>query len=239
MSLFKKLFSSGLVKNNKREHTWRPNRVQVRDLHNVRFVSKDSGELAIANVNSRGVGFIRPESLVLQVGQNLHGRFYVEGSEFDSQAIIRHLSAKVIGCEFQNSSQDLIRAIDNYFRVEILAMSLVLVQEKFLQPDPRGRVVWLTDSRQNEIYLVEDQNGIVDFHISFLGMYLEGQRGMATKAGWIVDDENLGAAKAKASALIRYDAASSVEIKQLGRLLVNNATDLDAEKKKQLLQLCW
>lgn len=127
------------------------------------------------------------------------------------------------------------KAIEQYFKVEICSLRLNRVSDVYLQRDPAGQVVWFTDGNQNEIYYVWGQSGIVKFHLSFLGNYIEGSPGSPLRWGYVVEDAAIH--KHKRSSLLQLKEEASDEVLQYGKLLIENVKELPNDHAQRLTAL--
>ncbi|MCM2281047.1 MAG: hypothetical protein NDI61_04290 [Bdellovibrionaceae bacterium] len=238
MSIFKKLLGRG---KSERVQTPRPPRIRVTALHRVAFRHLANGQgrsaqVPISNVSTRGMGLLRPQLGELNVGDGLKGELEINQNVFGIEGLVRHLSEAVVGCEFMGPMDDLGRAVEEYFRIEICGLKLNRVDETFLKKDPAGKVAWFTDGGQNEVYFVSDRDGILSFHVSFLGNYIEGGRSKILRCGHIID-EAPNATKHKGSNLLDLAPDVSEEVLKLGHLLVDNVEKMPAEQAQMLKAL--
>jgi hypothetical protein len=187
MSILKKLFSkSAAEKEAQRQLLNRAPRVKVTPLHRILFRlvgNEHSEELKIGNVSIGGMAIIHDNYGGFTKDGTIAGLLVVDQNEINIEARIRHLTQNIAGCEFVGQNLKLKRSIEQYLKVEILALSLSKVSEAYLKPDPRGKTLWLTDGRQNELFAVFDGEGIVAYHLSFLGNYVDGGRGLPPRVG--------------------------------------------------------
>jgi hypothetical protein len=145
--------------------------------------------LRLANISSKGLAIKRVDAPQLHVGEGIEGRLQIDAADFAVAANVRHLTDQVVGCLIAGDNVDLRRAIESYLRLEIIGMRLNKVDDAYLKADSRGKVVWFTDGRHNEVYAVLDQNGIVEFHLTFLGNYVAGGRAKPIMCGYVKEDE--------------------------------------------------
>ncbi len=159
----------------------------------------------------------------IQTGQKIAGELKLIERGYSVELEVRHLSEHVVGCLFLGATDVLAKAIEEYFRIEILALRLNRVDEAYLKQDPNGRVSWFTDGGQNEVHFVSDDQGVLNFHMSFLGNYIEGGRGRSLRCGHIVEDTRI---YHKGSALLDLSEPVTDEILGLGQLLIDNVENL-------------
>jgi hypothetical protein len=213
-------------------------RVRLSPLHRVVFQRKENGRvmtLRLANISRVGMGLIR-QNIFGERGDVFSGELQINDRFFAVDAEIKQASNNVVGCEFvQGATSELTAAVNGYFKVEICGLELKPVAKKFLKADPNGEVFWLTDGGTNEIYLVRDESGIHNFHVSFLGHYIEGGRTTPLQAGHVVEEFDTDVRGLKPSSLLDVTRAIDSEVLFLGTLLIENADELSLEVKNQLL----
>ncbi|MES2965914.1 MAG: PilZ domain-containing protein, partial [Bdellovibrionota bacterium] len=172
MSWLKKVFGSIAGEPEKRSFPARHSRVSLGPLHRVSFAPLTSDEkLQLGNISQGGMLLIDPGPIA-SAGANLVGQLTIEHDTFPIEGRFRHTSDTRAGVEFVKPGKELVSAIERYLRLEFLAMKLRRVDDMYLKPDPRGRVVWLTDGKQNEIYAVVGGRGLVSFHLTFVGHHI-------------------------------------------------------------------
>lgn len=234
MSIFKKLFGSS---KSERVHVARAPRIRVTALHRILFQQMTAGNgvrpVSLGNVSTQGMGLLRAQGDLLRLGEMLRGELVVNEMSFPIESEVKHLSDSVVGCRFLSPQEVLTRAIEEYFRVEICALRLNRVDESYLKKEPEGQVFWFTDGLQNEVYFVLDQNGILRFHISFLGNYIEGGRARPLRCGHIVEDAKPDS-KHKGSNLLDLTDDVTDDVLKLCCLLIDNLEKLPADQAHAL-----
>lgn len=243
MSIYKKIFGKWAVERDEpRSHVNRAPRVQLHPLHRVVF-HQDGQEnpLELANISAGGMAVFHRDEPTLKVGGLLKGSIRIEKDEFAIEARIRHIIGVLAGCQFgaiaKEGAQDeefarLKRTVENYFRLEVLALNLYPVSAAFMKPDPRGATHWVTDGRQNEVFCVTDARGVVSFHLSFLGHYVEGTRGAGLQVGLIHEKLSSERPAHKASAMLDLTRAPKPETVRLALSFTQNSLRLPAEVRK-------
>jgi hypothetical protein len=233
MTFLKKIFGK-----KKRQFVVREPRVTLNENHRISFIvlSPSERSIKLANISSNGLGAYRSDFgpiANVKEGDEIKGRLHVDQEVFDVTARIRHVTAQMIGCMLASNGPDLKRAIENYLRLEILGLRLNQVDEAYLKPDPDGQVTWYTDGRHNEVYCVRDSTGIVKFHLTFIGNYIEGGRGRPIVCGYVKD----GAANEpghKGSSLVEESSVPAPEMLNLARSLVQNIEKMPADLKVEI-----
>jgi hypothetical protein len=189
MSILKKIFGASAAEKEIRKAQKalkaRPPRVVVTPLHRIFFrpTSDQSRNLNLGNVSVGGMAVIHENAKGFTKDGIIGGTLIIDTHEIAIEARIRHLTEAIAGCEFIDQNLSLKRSVEQYLRVEILALNLTQVSESYLKPDPRGKTLWLTDGRQNELFAIIDSEGVVAFHLSFVGTYVEGGRGQIPRVG--------------------------------------------------------
>jgi hypothetical protein len=245
MSIFKKIFSKKLSDESvKEEYPNRQPRVHLHPLHHVHFHADGvTSALDVANISSGGMAIFHREDSLFQVGGQVRGIISIDKDEFAIEARIRHIFGILVGCQFNHIAKQelpndeytrLKRAVENYFRIEVLALSLHPVSPAFLKHDERGVSHWVTDGRQNEIFAVMDEKGMVTFHLSFVGHYVEGGRGCALQAGLVHERGHHERPGHKVAAMLDLSRAPDAETLRLALSFVQNAARLPSEVRKEL-----
>lgn len=180
--------------------------------------------LKLGNISEGGFSLLEPGGLY-NVGETIPGALEIETSRFELQAKVRHLDQKMAGLEFVKPSPDLVGAIENYLRLEFLALKLRSVDPEVLQKDPRGQVFWLTDGRQNEIYAVVGRRGLIEFHLSFLGHHVSANQDSPVRIGSMSESVSDSPGH-KGSILIVETTVSTNDVLRLALVFVSNASDI-------------
>ncbi len=240
MGLFKKLL--GLESSDSADKAFpaRATRVKVTPLHRLAVhIGNDVKPLEIANVSVDGLAVFHLQRPEFVEGAEVSGHMLIESQDFAISARIRHVTEVLAGLEFLNADVALRRAVEKYLSVEILALNLRPIASSYLKPDPRGEAMWFTDGKKSEIYCVRDKDGLISFHLGFLGNYVEFERGGRLRAGTVLDSEPREA-RYKGSDLIEMSRHPSHEIIKLARVFAQNAerapNDLRAEIDAKLSQ---
>lgn len=220
MGFFKRLFSKSEQSN--KPMTLRPPRVPISDQHRIFLQDKTGNPLPLVNVSVKGMGIRREAPFKAEVGGEIEGSLTIDSQSFPVSARVRHLGPTVAGCEYFGNVLSVRRAIESYFRLEILALNLRPVDESFLKVDPAGKVVWFTDGRENEVYCVTDGNGIVNFHLTFFDNYIEGGRTKPLRSGYVDEEGVCSGVARKGSALLLLNDGISPEMREAANTLIQN-----------------
>ena len=128
-------------------HNRREPRISIKALHNIHFISKKlNQELSLSNISTQGIGFIISPKNSWTKSEIIEGDLNIGNESFQVQAQIAHISKQVIGCKIRDVKPELNAAVANYFKVELSALSLNLVDEEFY-----------SDSQEKK-YLFEGKN---------------------------------------------------------------------------------
>ena len=230
MSIFKKLFGD---KSPKRERVWRESRVRIEAFHRIMFRDQQK-EWSVSNISTTGVALIADGAAHLQ-GVKLEGRIEIESTHYPVELEIRHVTEKTLGCRFLGTFDSIRQAIQGYLNAEILALKMNKIDPSILAPHPAGQVHWFTDGRANEVHFVTKEGQLVDFHISFLGSYLEGAPAGELRYGQIIDERNSAKPGHKGSNLIEFFDELPGEIRPLAVRIINNLVGLTDAERKALL----
>ena len=241
MSLFKKIFGSAKTAGDAeqaRAQERRAPRVSLTPLHRISFLEKSGTTSQLANISSSGMALLRGGTAWLP-GETHSGRLTIDRDEHAIELRVRHASrlasesqgnrqsSQLVGCEFVGSENPALRrSIEIYLRVEILALTLRLVNEAYLTPDPRGQTLWYTDGRQNELFVIVDDKGVAAYHMSFLGNYVEGSRGQVPRVGELRESSGSGPNGQKGATLIELGGQPVGHMLNLALSFVRNVDQL-------------
>ena len=240
MSILKKLLSMAGKTPESRRIQQRDPRIAIKPLHRVGFKLASGGKAGVLNLSAHGVGLVREDVPSLKVDDRLQGQLIVGDLDYPVSATVRHASGPLVGCEFADTTAAIARAIEEYFRIEILGLKLRRMNPEFLKPDPDGEPRWFTDGSTNELYFARAASGNVPrFHMTVLGHYLEGGEGKALKTGKVGEDwdERTGSRIAKSAPIVEASASSSRQAVELARQLVRNVAEMTDEERATIERL--
>ncbi len=242
MSILKKLSKtfagkSGAESPTNRLQIQRAARVMVTPLHRISFrpVGSEANLLGLRNISIGGMALICDRVVKWASEDLIRGLLTVDKKEFQIEARIRHLSDVLAGCEFTGENLTLKRAIEDYLRVEILALNLRPIGQAYLKPDPRGKAQWLTDGKANELYCVSDDQGLVAFHMSFIGHYVEWTREAGVRAGSVRPNED-DRPYHKGAELLDLSKSLTRETISLAKVFVQNVERVADELRRELIE---
>lgn len=223
-------------------------RVALTPLHRIVFMPMEDklphGGAKVANISTTGMAILRGVTGKMETGDHLDLNWVLDGTckgivvidkeVFDVVLHVRHLSPIIAGCEFQETENMVLkRAIEAYLRVEILALTLRKVNEAYIKPDPRGKSYWFTDGRQNELFVVVDNEGVLSYHMSFLGHYVEGGRDQSPRVGGL-NDQGVTPFGQKGATLIEVSRKPSGNILNLALTFVRNVNQLPQKIREDI-----
>lgn len=212
----------------------RASRVSLGPLHRVSFRPVDSKEkLLLGNISQGGMLLLQPGERA-ESGKPLGGELTIDHDTFQIEGRFRHTTPTRAGVEFVKPSPELVSAIERYLRLEFLAMKLRRVDDMYLKPDPRGKIVWMTDGKQNEIYAVVGNRGLLDFHLTFLGHHIHATHDSAIHVGSIDEGETTNPGH-KGSSFIVQETVAPKEILRLALVFASNATDIPDDVRVPLI----
>jgi hypothetical protein len=220
--------------------TEREPRLRVHDQDKISFfIEGRENKLKIENISSGGIAIPRAEISTAQLDQTILGEILVseEKHAFPVEAKVVHLSSHTIGMSFDLKTKELAGALSQYFRAEMLGARLRLVDKKYLKTPQNGEPLWLTDGHENELYVVFNEAGILSFHMSFLGHYVEGSLNKRTLVGQLAaKTQDRKQNMQSESDLIIFNDDAREETLMLAREYVMNAAGIPAVRLEQLLK---
>jgi hypothetical protein len=214
-------------------------RLRVLDQDKISFfIEGRENRLKIENISSGGIAIPRSEISTAQIDQIISGQILISDEEaFALEAKVVHLSTYIIGMSFRLETRELSKNLAQYFRAEMIGARLRLVDKKYLQTPQNGEPMWLTDGHDNELYVVFNKEGILNFHMSFLGHYIEGSMGKRTLVGQLAaKTQDRKQNMQSESDLIIFNDDAREETLKLAREYVMNAAGIPAGRLEQLLK---
>jgi hypothetical protein len=245
MSIFKKIFGkSGDSESSEDQKPGYPRvdprhpRVILSALHRIHFSSPEIEQpkkIELSNISVGGMALLHKSLVNPKPGQKLKGDLAIDQESFSLEGVVKHSTHYLLGFEFLNPDRDMQRAIENYLKLEISALSLRPIAEAYLQPDPRGKTVWLNDGKQNEFFGIVDDKGFLTANMSFLGNYLEVERGKGVRCGLVREDDPEDQEPGhKRSSMLELDRKRQPEITELALKFVQNISKLSPEMRKEI-----
>ncbi len=227
-------------------------RLKVADHEKIFFFIKDEGleikKLTVQNISVGGIGLLASEFPNADLSRNIEAEMRIvsharienipQSSTFKISATVVHITATTLGLRFSTVSPELEFALEQYFKAELLGTRLNLVDKKFLKAENDILPIWLTDGRANEIYILADKSGIINFHLGFLGHYIEGEKGKKLRVGQITessDSERMN--RYKGSELIDMNPQAEETSIRLARDFVTNAHGIEPLILEELLSM--
>ena len=235
MNWFKKIVGDNAQLSQEKPLVPRAPRVVLGPLHRLTFhpVSSER-KLLLSNISSGGFGVL-DHGGVYSPNEIIPGVLEIDKNAFELQAQVRHITPRFAGLEFVKPQRTLVEAIENFFRLEFVALRLRLVDPAYLQTDPRGRVVWLTDGQQNEVHAIVGKNGLIEFHLSFLGHHVQGTTDKGVRIGSISESEATTPGH-KGATLIVENAFAAKDILRLALIFVSHASDVPEHVRKLIVE---
>lgn len=234
VSILKKLLSGG-DKHTKPERVWRESRIRLEAFHRVGFRDGQNKHWKVSNVSTTGTGLITETASRHPVGHKLEGHLEIGTTRYPVELEVRHVTDKILGCRFLGMVHEIRQAIEGYLNAEILALKMNKIDPSVLAPHPAGQVHWFTDGRANEVHFVTTEDKLVNFHISFLGNYLEGAPDVELRFGQIIDDRNSSKPGHKSANLIEFFEQVPDEAVPLALRIVNNLQGLKPAERAALI----
>lgn len=230
------------------ERIWKPRapRLPLSPLHHVEFKitpAEDhvlSGAVPIANLSTTGIGFIKGACEWPVAGTFLEGELHVGSKLFPVTVKVIFHRADTIGCAFHTPTLQTdegiarYREIAAYFKLEIAALSLAKVPEESLEKDVDGTPHWFTGPDGAELYYVEKDGVIVHFHFTFLGSYIEGERGNIPRLGALVEAPTPLKPQHKSSTLVQFYTTFDPEIKAASLRFLSHVKGISPTHLSQL-----
>ncbi|HVK60531.1 MAG TPA: hypothetical protein VM432_03225 [Bdellovibrionales bacterium] len=157
----------------------------------LHFITNDGRDLLIANISTSGVGFQKTSFATLPPEETvLHGKLRLQDKNYALRLRVVHVSASIVGCIIDPQSSEYSNDLNHYLDVELSAVVLRPIDTQILKQPPEGKPQWYV-GRQNscELYLVENNGELKDFHCTIWGHYFESKKsghkrfGVVSQAG--------------------------------------------------------
>lgn len=223
MGLFKRKPNPATAEAVKPQSIPRPARVRLTSLHSIHFrLLEGDHKHQLVNISTGGMALKQDEFASWRRDEAISGLLLIGGEDFTISARVKHLTNLIAGCEFIDVPMAFRRTIENYLRIEILGLSLRPIEVAYIQPDPRGSVAWFVDGQMNEIYCVSDDQGVVTFHATFLGIYVEGGRQQSIRMGTVLSEETTTPGH-KSADMVDFGRPMDAGVLKMARSFVQNA----------------
>lgn len=224
-------------------------RLKIADEEKISFYIKDETrkiqKLKVQNISLGGIGLNRADFPNADLSRNIEAELRIESDKvsenvsstasFKVLATIVHISETTVGLRFNMITPEFEMALEQYFKAELLGAKLNLVDKKYLKPENNILPIWLTDGRNNEIYILADKSGILNFHLNFMGHYVEGEKDKRVRVGHIIQTEK--SQINKGSDLISMDPQVHKSSLSLARDFVSNARGIETPIQNELLKM--
>ncbi len=225
-------------------------RLKIADPEKISFYIKDESleikKLNVQNISCGGIGLLMSDFPNAGLGRIIEAELKIISSiqsnnsqkyaTFKVRATIVHVSETTVGLSFSQVSPEFENALDQYFKVELLGTKLNLVDKKFLRPENNIYPIWLTDGRDNEIYILADKDEIISFHLCFLGHYIEGDKNTSVRVGQIAEPMSEDTFKKyKSTDVIEMTPRAQQSSLRLARDFVTNAKGVSPDILQALL----
>lgn len=243
-----KFFKTKKNESNEKKHsipaeealTSRDKRIRILPLHEILFTLDDSSEkIELVNLSITGAGLLKESREEWPpVGSVLSGEFTYRKTRYPVEMHIKHINSNIIGCDFSETHRDSMRKlVTSYFDIELNALQLVKIDSQYIKQRYDGESSWFRGADNCEIFLVENENNIIYFNMSFFGNYIEGGEDKSISVSNVIDDDGEGKISTKKSDLVQQIDDSSSEILTHALKFVANANALTARQKSSLNNL--
>ncbi len=216
-------------------------RVRLVDRHRICFYLDLQDEAwEVHNLSTTGLALSRP------VGKNhlkrsfnnneiLKGHLAIGETLYPLHCEVRHQSESILGCRFEGASFELVRAIKQYLLVEIMGIRLRAIDPKVLNNDANQCCLWFVDDKQNEVFIELSGEVIVNFHLCFLGNYLEGGQRRKLRCGFVSEEPRRKINKDANVVHLLNEVPK--EMPEVAAKLIENIKELDPKIKIEINRL--
>lgn len=161
-----------------RAHVDRAPRIAGGSLSSITFRDSSGRDIAVQNLSTTGIGFTteslsNPPSL----GDEIHGELTLDDKRFQLHLSVKRVTGPIVGCAITSSTpSDLGANLNRRFIVEVSALRLRPIDSSILKSEPLGKPYFYVGSSDGaELYYVENNGEILDFHGSVWGHYFESK----------------------------------------------------------------
>ena len=225
-------------KRTEKEYQTRASRIRVTSLHGIAFLTVDPDPgvpLELFNLSVSGIGLKKGGwKLCPPVGKKLVGDLVIRGSRYRCNLTVVHFDNEAVGCQFGGDMEEMTTFIRNAFHLEIKASNMVEVNPKILKAEEDGRPRWFRGVEDIELFFVEDDKGVIRFHMTFVDQYIEGGRGIDLKCGKVVRESDFDKPKYQGSTLIQYYSQLTEDVTDLAKRFLDNIEGLSSERKEEI-----
>lgn len=223
-----------------REKIPRAPRIRLQNIHHLILTSPrwEGQILSVINISTTGVGVEntnRPADL--DVGSVFPAMFTLNQKTYPILLRIAQVTDRLVGCSFEGETNQLQKAVFDYFVAEISGMEVTEVNSKLLKPDSRGEASWFFGSNNSEIYLTVAKAQVSYFHITLLGNYIECYTDQPPKYGYVVTQEGENKMKPDQSSLIRFTQEMPEATLELFIKFVRHVQNLKTEQRSYILNI--
>ena len=106
------------------------------------------------------------------------GDFAIEGKKYKQ-------TENIVFFEITSDTSELERYLQRKFHIAYAAQDATSIDTSLLKEIDQGQPKWYQSGSEFELYLIENGENTVHFHMSFHGMYLEGGQGLPVRAAEI------------------------------------------------------
>ena len=217
-------------------------RVHILPLHNVSFSKTgDEKTIKLSNLSVTGAGFLRNlHHDWTETDEVMDGSFSFKGKKYPISMKIIHHSPMIIGCAFDEPNRKVMRSfVSRYFDLELSALQLYEVDPKYLKDEKTGTPRWFQGKDNCEVYIIEQDNKIILFNITFFGNHIEGGDTVPLRYGLIVDDDEAETDtifRMKGATVIRPIDIFSPELIESALKFVSNLEVLTGKQRTTILE---
>lgn len=149
-------------------------RFHVKSLHRITIQFSENGVFfRIANISMGGLGFFLEHNPVNLDDKILMVQLNIENKKFKVQIEIAHRGDKIIGCAFKDPDPQLLSTIENYFKTELLALKMNMVETRD-EVGSTGKTIYFIGQNNCELLIQEIDGVLHHFGMILFGNYIEG-----------------------------------------------------------------
>lgn len=202
------------------------------------FNLKNDFKICLKNISSSGVAF-KYEGVNKQfsVGDSFNVAFSIYENECSVKVEVVRIEDETIGCRLISNISRFSDLISKFYKIELSAADMSYVNSERLNPKSHGDPHWYHGDNNCELYFVERNDKILNFHITFFGNAIEFSVEGRMIYGHVWDEERGKDIAYKGSKLIKVVDKMEVEILYESKSFVRQIPLLGEHFKQQIIEI--
>lgn len=233
-----------IFNNSQQEVEWkRKPRIKTDYLKKISFTLpefnlKNDFKIWLSNISTSGVAFkFEGSNEQFIVGDKVSVVFSIYENECPVNVEVVRVDDDTIGCRLLNNISRFSELISKFYKIELSAADMSHVDSQRLNPKKHGDPHWYHGDNNCELYFVERNDKILNFHITFFGNAIEFGVDGRMVYGHVWDEERDKDIAYKGSKLIKVVDKMEDEILEESKGFVRQIPLLDDHFKQQIIEI--